>query len=117
MCHWSPTGEWIVFSSNRDGDFHLWLVKPDGTGLGKLLGGARHNHPHFSPDGKWVVFASSYAGTSAEAVSLPRTDEPFGELFAIRLDGGGLMRLTHNAFSEGTPDWGPVAKPGRPGKK
>ena len=117
MCHWSPTGEWIVFSSNRDGDFHLWLVKPDGTGLGKLLGGARHNHPHFSPDGKWIVFASSYAGTSAEAVALPRTDEPFGELFAIRLDGGGLMRLTHNAFSEGTPDWGPVAKPGRPGKK
>jgi Tol biopolymer transport system component len=108
MCHWSPTGEWIVFASNRDGDFHLWLIKPDGSGLRKLLGGARHNHPHFSPDGKWVVFASSYAGTSAEAVSLPRTDEPFGELFIIRLDGTGLTRLTHNGFSEGTPDWGPT---------
>jgi Tol biopolymer transport system component len=110
MCRWSPTGEWIVFASNRDGDFHLWLIKPDGTGLRKLFGGARHNHPHFSPDGKWVVFASGYAGTSAEAVSLPRTDEPFGELFLIALDGTGLIRLTHNGSSEGTPDWGPVSK-------
>jgi Tol biopolymer transport system component len=118
MCHWSPTGEWIVFASNRDGDFHLWLIKPDGTGLRKLLGGARHNHPHFSPDGKWVVFASSYAGTSVESVSLPRTDEPFGELFLVRLDGTGLTRLTHNGSSEGTPDWGPaVAVPRRQGNE
>jgi Tol biopolymer transport system component len=108
MAHWSPTGEWIVFASNRDGDFHLWLIKPDGTGLRKLFGGARHNHPHFSPDGQWVVFASGYAGASVEEVSLPRTDEPFGELFAIRLDGTGLIRLTHNGSSEGTPGWGPV---------
>lgn len=106
MCDWSPTGEWIVFASNRDGQFHLWLIKPDGSGLRKVLGGAQHNHPHFSPDGKWIVFASSYAGTSAEAVSLPRTDEPFGELFAIRLDGTGLIRLTHNGSSDGTPAWG-----------
>ena len=73
---------------------------------------AQHNHPHFSPDGKWVVFASSYAGTSAEAVSLPRTDESFGELFALRMDGIGLIRLTHNGSSDGTPEWGPVLKIG-----
>jgi Tol biopolymer transport system component len=117
MCNWSPTGEWIAFASNRDGDFHLWLIKPDGTGLRKLFGGARHNHPHFSPDGKWIVFASGYAGTSVEAVSLPRTDEPFGELFAIRLDGTGLIRLTHNGSSEGTPEWGPILNLDRPETK
>jgi Tol biopolymer transport system component len=117
MCQWSPTGEWIVFASNRDGQFHLWLIKPDGTGLRKLFGGARHNHPHFSPDGKWIVFASGYAGTSAEAVSLPRTDEPFGELFVIRLDGTRLARLTHNGSSDGTPEWGPVLKLKRMGEK
>jgi Tol biopolymer transport system component len=110
MANWSPTGEWIAFASNRDGDFHLWLIKPDGTGLRKLLGGARHNHPHFSPDGNWLVFASGYAGTSVESVSLPRTDEPFGELFAVRLDGTGLLRLTHNGSSDGTPEWGPILK-------
>jgi hypothetical protein len=32
--------------------------------------------------------------------------EPFGELFAVRVDGTGLVRLTHNGFSKGTPDMG-----------
>jgi hypothetical protein len=29
-------------------------------------------------------------------------------LFAVRLDGTGLLRLTHNGFEEGTPAWGPT---------
>jgi hypothetical protein len=26
----------------------------------------------------------------------------------VRLDGSGLLRLTHNGFEEGTPAWGPA---------
>src|SRR5262249_38380426 len=50
MCNWSPTGEWIVFASTREKDkFAIWLIKPDGTGLKKLIGpdDSLHNHPHF----------------------------------------------------------------------
>ncbi|MGO9019636.1 MAG: hypothetical protein ACLQVJ_14930 [Syntrophobacteraceae bacterium] len=109
MCDWSPTGEWIVFSSDRDGDFELWLVKPDGSGLRRLIvGGGRNNHPHFSPDGNWVVFTSQRAGYSAEEISLPFQFQPYGDLFAVLLDGTGLIRLTHNGFEEGTPAWGPA---------
>jgi Tol biopolymer transport system component len=112
MCDWSPTGEWIVFSSDRDRDFEIWLIRPDGTGLKKLIGeGGRNNHPHFSPDGEWVVFTSQRAGVSAEEISLPHQFQPYGDLFAIRLDGSNLIRLTHNGFEEGTPAWG-VARPG-----
>jgi Tol biopolymer transport system component len=108
MCDWSPTGEWIAFASDRGGDFEVWLMHPDGTGLSKLVaGGGRNNHPHFSPDGRWVVFTSKRAGFSVEAVSLPHQPQPYGDLFAIRLDGSGLIRLTHNGFEEGTPAWGP----------
>ena len=72
MCDWSPTGELIAFASDRDGDFDIWLIKPDGSGLQKLIGGGgRNNHPHFSPDGQWVVFTSQRAGYSAEEISLP----------------------------------------------
>ncbi len=110
MCDWSPTGEWIVFASDRGGNFEIWLIRPDGTGLRKLIGGGgRNNHPHFSPDGKWVVFASQRAGYSAEEISLPRQPQPYGDIFIVRLDGSGLLRLTHNGFEEGTPAWGPVA--------
>lgn len=111
MSNWSPTGEWIAFSSDRDGDFDIWLIKPDGSGLRRLIsGGGRNNHPHFSPDGEWVVFTSQRAGYSAEEISLPFQFQPYGDLFAIRLDGSGLLRLTHNGFEEGTPAWGPSAQ-------
>ena len=106
MCHWSPTGKWIAFSSDRGNDFEIWLIRPDGTGLRKLIGGGgRNTHPHFSPDGKWIVFASQRAGYSAEEVSLPSQPQPYGDLFVVRIDGTGLLRLTHNGTEEGTPAW------------
>jgi Tol biopolymer transport system component len=110
MCDWSPAGDWIVFASDREGSgYSIWLIKPNRTGLRKLIGGGgRNNHPHFSPDGKWIVFTSQRAGYSAEEISLPRQPQPYGDLFAMRLDGTGLIRLTHNGYEEGTPAWGPV---------
>ncbi len=111
MCDWSPTGKWITFASNRDGDFDVWLIRPDGSGLRKLIGGGgRHNHPHFSPHEQWIVFTSQRAGLSAEEISLPHQPQPYGDLFVIRADGTGLLRLTHNGFEEGTPAWAQVAK-------
>jgi Tol biopolymer transport system component len=107
MADWSPAGDRIAFASDRGSNFEIWLIRPDGTGLRKLVGGGgRHNHPHFSPDGEWIVFTSQRAGLSAEEISLPRQPQPYGELFAIKLDGSGLVRLTHNGYEEGTPAWG-----------
>jgi Tol biopolymer transport system component len=109
MCNWSRAGDLIAFASDRDGDFDIRLIRPDGSGLRKLIGGGgRNNHPYFSPDGQWVVFTSQRAGYSAEEVSLPFQFQPYGDLFAVRLDGTGLLRLTHNGFEEGTPAWGPA---------
>jgi Tol biopolymer transport system component len=108
MCNWSLAGDWIAFASNHDGNFDIWLIRPDGSGLHKIIGGGgRNNHPHFSPDGKWLVFTSQRAGYSAEEISLPFQYQPYGDLFGVRLDGTGLVRLTHNGFEEGTPAWGP----------
>jgi dipeptidyl aminopeptidase/acylaminoacyl peptidase len=57
---WSPDGRWLVFDSNRGGDFQVWLLPVDGgeahqlTSLSTGASGAT-----FSPDGKQVAFLSS----------------------------------------------------------
>ena len=65
------------------------------------------------------MFTSQRAGYSAEEISLPRQPQPYGDLFAVRLDGTGLLRLTHNGFEEGTPAWGPPVefRPSATGRK
>ena len=92
MADWSPAAEWIVFASDRDGQFEIWRIKPDGSGLQKIIsGGGRNNHPHFAPDGRWIVFTSRRAGHSAEEISLPDQPQPYGDLFVVWLDGTGLL--------------------------
>ena len=70
---WSPDGEWLVFSSDRNTAWHghhqghgwehtqvlgIYAIRPDGTGLRQLA--IKDDHalgtPKFSPDGKRVVF-------------------------------------------------------------
>jgi TolB protein len=45
---WSPDSQWIVFASNRDDpNFDLYVIRPDGTGVQRLLDdpGAKDSYP------------------------------------------------------------------------
>ena len=51
---WSPTGEWIVWGSNKDrsgatgfGATDLWRIRPDGTGAQKIVDGAGLGNHNF----------------------------------------------------------------------
>lgn len=117
MPFWSPKGDLIAFSSNRhdpsNGEvFGIYVVRPDGSGLrrievakGVAAERERLNHVCFSGDGEWLLFAANIGGVTAEPVSLPNQFQPYGELYAVRLDGSGLRRLTCNAYENGTPMW------------
>ncbi len=34
---WSPDGQWLAFRSDRGGSWAIYVVRPDGTGLRKLI--------------------------------------------------------------------------------
>ena len=63
---WSRDGQWIVFTSERDGSADLYRVKPDGAGLERLTDNpAYDDQAAFSPDGAQVVFVTTRGGGRA----------------------------------------------------
>jgi Tol biopolymer transport system component len=112
----SPDGQWVVYSTTRAGaGYKLWIQSlVDPTDEGRLLEPGRAHlsgrdmHPRFSPDGKWIVFTSSRAGFMDEIGMSGMFPQPYGELFALPVDGSGpAIRLTHDKWEDGLPFWGP----------
>ncbi len=59
---WSPDGQWIVFTSERNGSADLYRVKPDGAGLERLTDNpAYDDQAAFSPDSNRIVFVTTRA--------------------------------------------------------
>jgi Tol biopolymer transport system component len=117
----SPAGDAIAFSSNRDGtrdrfgnltfDNYVMTLAADGT-PGEVRRISDHpgqdSHPWFSPDGTWIVYTSERAGISDEEPMVQEVvfgPQMYGELFAHRLSDGLEVRLTHNKWEEGNPFW------------
>ena len=108
---WSPKGDLIEFTSFRDGDFEIYTVKPDGSGVRRLTH-TRGNDAHgiWSPDGEWIVFSSSRVGWKDEALASDYGPQPYGELFAMRADGSGVRQLTDNQWEDALPAFQPKSK-------
>ena len=104
---WSPRGDLIMFSRAAEGDYEIYTIKPDGTGV-KRLTFSRGNDAHmaWSPDGEHIVFASSRLGFKDEGVYTD-APQPYGELFVMRYDGSDVQQLTDNQWEDGTPAWQP----------
>ena len=59
---WSPDGQSIVFTSERNGSADLYRVRLDGSGLQRLTAHpAYDDQADFSPDGRKLVFVSTRA--------------------------------------------------------
>src|SRR5215472_3044095 len=105
---WSPKGDTILFTSDRDGDFELYTIRPDGTGLRRLTNSPGNDaHSIWSPDGEWIVFSSARMGFKDEMALYEGVPQPYGEIFAMRADGSDVRQLTDNKWEDASPGWMP----------
>jgi TolB protein len=94
---WSPDGMTIVFASRRDGNWEIYTVHPDGSGLTRLTSDpALDSTPIFSPDGRTIAFTSD-RGTNPERPS---------HLFLMNADGSNVRQISHGE-DDSTPDFSP----------
>ncbi len=115
MPSFSWSGDRIAFVSTRDGDYEIYILdlEEDGSpGEVRRMTNSpgRDMHPKFSPDDQWLLFASQRGGFNDE-VPLLRVifqPQPYGEVFAMRLEDGEVFRLTQNKWEDGPAAWGPV---------
>ncbi len=60
---WSPHGEQLVFESNRDGDWELFIIDSDGNNEEQLtINGVEDRNPSWHPDGDKILFESNRSG-------------------------------------------------------
>ena len=113
---WTPDGQQITFSSDRDGTMSLYTMEADGSGVAERLTTAEDGREHWpgswSPDGQTLFFlergqgnTDSYIWTlsreSGETQGLYDTPEPFYEGPELSPDG---KWLAYNAGPASTMD-------------
>jgi len=96
---YSPDGSQVVLQSYQGGTFHIWLMKPDGTGLRQLtFGHGDDREPRFSPDGRTVAFSSDRAFKGSY------------DVWTVDVASGKLKQITSDEDEEYEPAWSPDGK-------
>ncbi len=91
---WSPDRSRIAFTSNRDGDFEVYVMNADGTEAVRLTASEGNDTaPAWSPDGTQIAFTSQRDGNP--------------EVYVMNADGSNQRRLTTDPDYDGRPRWSP----------
>ena len=93
---YSPKGDAIVFQAYKGGTFHIWTMKPDGTGVHQVTDGHGDDRdPRFSPDGTKIAFSSDRALKGSY------------DIWVADVATGKLTQRTSTPDDEYEPAWSP----------
>lgn len=84
----------IVFQSDRDGDWEIYVMNADGSDLTQLThNDAADEYPVWSPDGQKIAFKSNRDGNY--------------DIYVMEADGRHQRRLTDHPANDEDPAWSP----------
>lgn len=84
----------LAFTSDRDGNFEIYTMIPNGANQTRLTNNAAADtHPSFSPDGTKIAFTSDRDGNE--------------EIYVMNANGTSQTRLTDDPASDSQPTWSP----------
>ena len=84
----------IVFQSNRDGDYEIYIMNIDGSNQRQLtFNNSDDQFPRVSPNGRQIVFESNRDGNP--------------EIYIMNRDGSNQQRLTYDSANDRLPAWSP----------
>jgi Tol biopolymer transport system component len=97
---WSPDGNRIAFTSDRDGDGEIYTMKVDGSRVRQVTTNTVGDEsPSWSPDGRTLAFMSDRD---------PVDDTGFAwDIYTMRPDGDRQTRLTVGGLDDFAPRWSP----------
>ncbi len=88
------TSDLIAFSSDRDGNWEIYVMNADGTNQRRLTNNTADDvNPSWSPDRTKIAFHSHRPGD--------------GEIYVMNADGTNQKRLTNNPEDDDEPTWSP----------
>lgn len=93
----SPDGQWLCYTSFRNGNADVW-IRPASGGPARPLCAtpSLDSSPSFSPDSKQIAFASS--------------DDGNVEIYTIDLNSTNKTRLTFSGSIDTAPSWSPTGE-------
>lgn len=92
---WSPDGQWIYFSSNREGNYDVYKMRWDGSDAVRLTTDPRDEFwPRLSPNGLKIVYGVKFG-------------EDNFQLFVMNPDGAGAQNISNSQKNEERPSWSP----------
>ena len=109
MPDFSPDGKKIVFRSSRGGNFDLYLMNADGSGLVQLTDDeAKDNFPVFAPSGDAIVFSSD-RDSELDPLGYKSFDN---YIMKLTPDGhpGVTTRITDDPGHDAHPNYSPDGK-------
>ncbi len=90
----------IVFTSDRTGDWDIWVMNEDGTGRKNLSRHPAQEHfPAWSPDGSRIAFTSNRDGLTSRDGNT--------EIYVMDANGSNPIRLSNDPSPDTRPTWSP----------